>query len=213
MGRTGCRISIHAPARGATGKKHPSDRSTEHFNSRPCERGDVLEPAKGTWRVYISIHAPARGATRIGTLCAPSHKISIHAPARGATTQRSISTRSCGFQFTPLREGRRHAEQESLSDPLYFNSRPCERGDANGGVKIPGYTQFQFTPLREGRQVIGRIFDGMKKISIHAPARGATSEPSSSAASTTFQFTPLREGRRQNSTNNNSCFASILLKI
>lgn len=28
-----------------------------------------------------------------------------------------------------------------------------------------------------------------------------------------FQFTPLREGRRQNSTNNNSCFASILLKI
>ena len=56
-------ISIHAPARGATG---PQD-------------GFDLYAA-------ISIHAPARGATSACDLRSPRRiVISIHAPARGAT--------------------------------------------------------------------------------------------------------------------------------
>ena len=34
------KISIHAPARGATGELRPSSDLRKHFNSRPCERGD-----------------------------------------------------------------------------------------------------------------------------------------------------------------------------
>ena len=56
------KISIHAPARGATGIH---------------------------WRVpgrrVISIHAPARGATEAGAFLNGASGISIHAPARGAT--------------------------------------------------------------------------------------------------------------------------------
>ena len=55
------------------------------------------------------------------------------------------------FQFTPLREGRRHRQGLYRAD-YDFNSRPSARGDA---VTVPdGWRaySFQFTPLREGRQ-------------------------------------------------------------
>ena len=55
---------------------------------------------------------------------------------------------------------------------LYFNSRPCERGDPPS-VMAAMAAKFQFPPLREGR-----LFDGVDFppgiISIPAPARGAT---------------------------------------
>ena len=102
-------ISIHAPARGATGNtdiRHPTD---QNFNPRSREGSDFLRvPANMTGK-QISIHAPARGATltlwlalravvkfqstlprgerhyeEIFPLCVK--RISIHAPARGATS-------------------------------------------------------------------------------------------------------------------------------
>ena len=38
------------------------------------------------------------------------------------------STAWTQFQFTPLREGRRFT-MSSSGTKIYFNSRPCERGD------------------------------------------------------------------------------------
>ena len=55
-------ISIHAPARGATGI------------------GTAVKKSAA-----ISIHAPARGATLAALLVYKAGEISIHAPARGAT--------------------------------------------------------------------------------------------------------------------------------
>ena len=99
----------------------------------------------------------------------------------------------CRVQFTPLRKGLRTVESLLLSH-TYFNSRPCERG---------------FVSIKK--------FGQTPQISIHAPARGASScrayikvhednfnsrpcERGFKAAepqfgtSTVFQFTPLREG-------------------
>ena len=56
------RISIHAPARGATWNH-------AFFNAE----------------ISISIHAPARGATAVVVVTPVVDVISIHAPARGAT--------------------------------------------------------------------------------------------------------------------------------
>ena len=56
------RISIHAPARGATCTTHYSTAMSFYFNSRPCERGDARAACTGC-PGRISIHAPARGAT------------------------------------------------------------------------------------------------------------------------------------------------------
>jgi len=78
-------VSIHAPARGATG-------------SRRRER-----PGR-----TVSIHAPARGATRFLQLYFHLFGVSIHAPARGATLVITcLSSTDDWFQSTPLREGRR----------------------------------------------------------------------------------------------------------
>ena len=100
---------------------------------------------------------------------------------------------------------------------MYFNSRPCGRGDV---TKAPRryFFLFQFTPLREGRlgvrsrEEIARLFQftplregrrerqkdnyKLRDISIHAPAGGATNAATGALDLPLFQFTPLREGRR-----------------
>ena len=123
----------------------------------------------------ISIHAPPRGATacRLPQKRLPS--ISIHAPPRGATPVGMAILPPKLFQFTPLREGRRRTAAQCRA-PFYFNSRPSARGDN-----------------------FARVCYLHKKISIHAPPRGATRGYQFREAAKIFQFTPLREGRRATS--------------
>ena len=103
-------------------------------------------------------------------------QISIHAPARGASFVRSFFFASSDyFNSRPCERGFLFS---SLSDyyQYYFNSRPCERGF------ILGYAN--------PNEAI--------KISIHAPARGASSKTKSVPYAEKFQFTPLREGLPSN---------------
>ena len=76
-------ISIHAPAKGATGTLAYMLRSL-YFNPRTREGCDVLTVA-GYVGNTISIHAPAKGATEAYALRVVQAVISIHAPAKGAT--------------------------------------------------------------------------------------------------------------------------------
>ena len=101
---------------------------------------------------------------------------------------------------------------------IYFNSRPSARGDPSQW-RPSSPAAFQFTPLREGRLDEGRTRERRKisihapprgatlytravclclDISIHAPPRGATVEIAKECAEYEFQFTPLREGRLTN---------------
>jgi len=99
--------------------------------------------------------------------------ISIHAPARGATLFRGLCIRFASiFQSTPLREGRPHPN-------IWLSVRII----------------FQSTPLREGRPKQRIICQKILVISIHAPARGATTTWPLNFGGATFQSTPLREGR------------------
>ena len=80
--------------------------------------------------------------------------ISIHAPAGGATQK----------------------HRQNCHAGKYFNSRPCGRGDLqSSGIMIMALI-FQFTPLREGRPDVP-FLGALSKISIHAPAGGATRSP------------------------------------
>ena len=56
-------ISIHAPARGATGTDRKFYRVQHHFNPRSREGSDRNIPKNREKEKAISIHAPARGAT------------------------------------------------------------------------------------------------------------------------------------------------------
>ena len=121
-------ISIHAPAGGATHQEQAERTEGYNFNSRPCGRGDQMPQLERVQYLFqftplregrprsdrasdlphlISIHAPAGGATRPTLEQTNAEIISIHAPAGGATM--SMQPRIC------------------LS--IYFNSRPCGRGD------------------------------------------------------------------------------------
>ena len=79
------------------------------------------------------------------------------------------------FQSTPLREGRR-LKDVTLGGYDKFQSTPLREGrrhhQANRGV-LP---QFQSTPLREGRREVRDRQDDLYRVSIHAPARGATGD-------------------------------------
>ena len=76
------------------------------------------------------------------------------------------------FQSTPLREGRQ-MEKMTKEEML----------------------KFQSTPLREGRLLHFCHCLHIGNVSIHAPARGATSGSLTLRKANRFQSTPLREGR------------------
>ncbi len=101
-------VSIHAPARGATGRYcvrplhdssfnpraragrdwvfPPSWFSHKSFNPRARAGRDLRPDPLADARRVVSIHAPARGATTGRHCIRPFHDpVSIHAPARGAT--------------------------------------------------------------------------------------------------------------------------------
>ena len=147
--RRSASISIHAPARGATrcatrfwritilfqftplheGRqtKNKLDIRKENFNSRPCTRGDKFFSAGFAFDC-----------------------ISIHAPARGATTSGYIPERGYQFQFTPLHEGRRQHTVGMVETELYFNSRPCTRGDAANMFEAYEVINFNSRPCTRG---------------------------------------------------------------
>jgi len=62
-------------------------------------------------------------------------------------------------------------------------------------VCLSCFRSFQSTPLREGRRFYVLFVDAVFRVSIHAPARGATTRNEPSVQSHMFQSTPLREGR------------------
>ena len=145
-----------------------------YFNSRPSARGD-RKRARNALDRLISIHAPPRGATEARDKACNQGDISIHAPPRGATQ----SPWQAGFppisiHAPPRGATRRHTPHKPWHS-RHFNSRPSARGDFVAfRQRLP--CKFQFTPLREGRRDAVALPD-LRRISIHAPPRGATPAP------------------------------------
>ena len=100
------RISIHAPAKGATAIMSTSAATIDNFNPRSREGSDYVlrmhasrlwnfnprsregsdaKQCANTESQSISIHAPAKGATPMQQRLQQQQRISIHAPAKGAT--------------------------------------------------------------------------------------------------------------------------------
>ena len=115
------RVSIHAPAWGATGRPLRSPYSPQCFNSRSrvgsdCRGAfrrlrdagfnsrsrvgsDRTPPGRGLQEV-VSIHAPAWGATPAAGWHHRRGNVSIHAPAWGATFAFPVTNPNGEFQFT-----------------------------------------------------------------------------------------------------------------
>ena len=148
-----CKVSIHAPAKGATCSGLIDACSLCRFNSRSREGSDVEVQVVPEVGVVVSIHAPAKGATRSH---AARHRI-----------YSSFNSRS--------REGsdRRYALQLGLVVLFQFTlPRRERRGDL---LPMSHEVEFQFTLPRRERQCDRGRHRRSSAVSIHAPAKGATS--------------------------------------
>ena len=149
----GSLVSIHAPARGATSSMNWLSAMGTRFNPRAREGRDA---------------AANFGVVALG--------VSIHAPARGATGRQGVQGLA-GTCFNPrAREGRDHHTAPAKTQPIRFNPRAREGRDAlPAGHDGKGLRCFN-PRAREGRDLLNAAAAGESPgVSIHAPARGATS--------------------------------------
>ena len=169
--RRACYFNSRPSARGDSTKSRASSGST-NFNSRPSARGDFCSSGR-TWVSAISIHAPPRGATR-GVRNSLGDKIFQFTPLREGRRLRFLhAPHSLLFQFTPLREGRPRS-CPALPRGEHFNSRPSARGDLEARPFLPQPIYFNSRPSARGDRAPSPCRPRSKRISIHAPPRGAT---------------------------------------
>ena len=100
-------------------------------------------------------------------------RVSIHAPARGATVPSLPRCEPVMFQFTRPRGARLRRGKSLCPKSFRFNSRAREGRDNCRAVhchESPGFN----SRAREGRDPCLPLLNGIFRVSIHAPARGAT---------------------------------------
>ena len=158
------RVSIHAPAWGATFITHP-DSLFKSFNPRTRMGCDYDYLAQMRFET-VSIHAPAWGATIYLNNMTKAERVSIHAPAWGATQhQPTTFYYTCGFNPRT----RMGCDQ----------CRPYASGTIKVSIHAPAWG------ATNPQEFTGS--DGV--VSIHAPAWGATDVPLSPVQSSVFQST------------------------
>ena len=137
-------------------------------------------------------------------------QVSIHAPTRGATSIFARIFALTEFQFTRPRGARLYAD--SMDEVFYrFNSRAHEGRDILTSAGVSALSAFQFTRPRGARRKCAACQIRKRKVSIHAPTRGATSEMAASVGvKQQFQFTRPRGARRRSprTTSCATCFNS-----
>ena len=170
---TALKVSIHAPARGATRRSQRTRTSWRGFNSRAREGRDKSRQPKGD-KNHVSIHAPARGATLRGYIDYERLGVSIHAPARGATLPSHYGT--------PCRRA-------------CFNSRAREGRDGLLGQTLAQEVIVSIHAPARGATARASQYSPRGGVSIHAPARGATSPKKRKEGDSGCFNSRAREGR------------------
>ena len=144
-------VSIHAPARGATG-------------------GVTM----GLFDFLVSIHAPARGATFAFSIL----QCFQHGFNPRARTGRDIFLTAVKFTQPSFQSTRPHGARPSspteIPKPEIVSIHAPARGATYIRYKCRSYFGFQSTRPHGARLFFGEIFKTILPVSIHAPARGAT---------------------------------------
>ena len=167
-------VSIHAPARGATMLLTRCEPLPSRFRSTPPRGGRrPPKPVRCTLSPFRS--TPPRGGRRPTRRQARrSPDVSIHAPARGATNRAwCAAAEQGGFDPRP-REGGDPMPSCATCGRRCFDPRPREGGDPSGSRGSPVWPRFRSTPPRGGRPLRRPSARAEGRVSIHAPARGAT---------------------------------------
>ena len=120
-------------------------------------------------------------------------EVSIHAPAWGATEHSIVYTICSMFQSTPPHGGRPTSPSLLAAVPS-FNPRPRMGGDSQQDADAARRRVSIHAPAW-GATAYGGCEGSVQKVSIHAPAWGATGAKSRRDGDSTFQSTPPHGGR------------------
>ena len=145
------------------------------FNPRSREGSDGVTAQLKNQDEIISIHAPAKGATNTDTYIKIFGVISIHAPAKGATRYRHQPNKRLG-DFNPRsREGSDSRNRCCDKSMANFNPRSREGSDKPATAGLLHRKHFNPRSREGSDDAVNGHFDSIVFISIHAPAKGATS--------------------------------------
>ena len=167
-------VSIHAPAWGATCSGAPGENCRTGFNPRPRMGGNNCS-APNTVSPSSSFNPrPRMGGNERGAGGGGRFEVSIHAPAWGATPSPGpILGKTTGFNPRPRMGGNSAVHRRDI-ESSGFNPRP--RMGGNRGAPF---------------------VDPQGRVSIHAPAWGATAGGRLGARGAAFQSTPPHGGQRR----------------
>ena len=209
-------ISIHAPAKGATAFSLSFISINFDFNPRPREGSDKISPflapvnanfnprpREGSDFVIIPSFElvahfnprPREGSDQTVAVTIDAFGISIHAPAKGATFLFTLKKSIMVFQSTPpRRERQRYRLRYQIQ--ILFQSTPPRRERQQIIEVCPECEKISIHAPAKGATAVRYSLMMYQIISIHAPAKGATSSrPPFSRSRSIFQSTPPRRER------------------
>ena len=210
-------ISIHAPAKGATQNALPVLPLLLFQSTLPRRERHYACPECGC-SISISIHAPAKGATTKTDKDEFPLNISIHAPAKGATWKRQKCRSPREFQSTLPRRERlisriwfkrisrfqstlprreRRCLRIDTNSFNYFNPRSREGSDTESNAGLQ-YDRISIHAPAKGATTASVELSDNSIISIHAPAKGATWKRQKCRSPREFQSTLPRRERQGN---------------
>ncbi len=169
----GSRLSTHAPARGATGRR-AHERHQRCVSTHAPARGATAGFATLQHVGAVSTHAPARGATVGARFGLGGAQVSTHAPARGATPWDTAARHFNVFQPTRPHGARRTPHTRPRSMVPGFNPRARTGRDSRSIGRPAKSLLFQPTRPHGARPGIVSATAAVVDVSTHAPARGAT---------------------------------------
>ena len=213
------RVSIHAPARGATSCDPRATPRRARFNPRAREGRDERSTSKRPWvgcfnpRAREGRDLPEHVGRKVGRLFqstrprgarratpALSSCISLFQSTRPRGARQPgpgvVTSRREAFQSTRPRGARRGRICSAPLHDAFQSTRP--RGARPCSAPSPPKPSRSFNPrAREGRDpLVCYVLTSAGRVSIHAPARGATATSSCRRSFSAFQSTRPRGARR-----------------
>ena len=165
-------VSIHAPARGATGLKWGRHFFHTSFNPR-ARKGRDLPREAGVGVQQVSIHAPARGATDCDWWWTHLMGFQSTRPQGARQEMNAYHGNALMFQSTRPQGARPKLKVMKKFSYWFQSTRPqgARRFDRSGSNQ---YGKFQSTRPQGARPIMETWTYRCSMVSIHAPARGAT---------------------------------------
>ena len=168
------KVSIHAPAGGATSRRVRSTPPFRLFQSTRPQGARLHGALRPKSSIRVSIHAPAGGATPRHIGQQRREYVSIHAPAGGAT-RRHLPCPGQWSCFNPRARRGRDGGPACGNNSHSLVSIHAPAGGATGCSWSGHAGQSRFNPrARRRRDHPRRLIEEIRIVSIHAPAGGAT---------------------------------------